>query len=697
MFLLIIAAVAAAGAAAWWYFHPRPTVVEVKPVDDQPDEITVVNPGYLGPQACAECHAERVAEFFKTRHAIACIEPSRDNVTAAFEARAPLTARNSGVRFEMSRAGDEFLLTAVRPSSKGQEQTSARIGLVYGSRGAGDEMYFTWHGDHLYELPMAWLYPQGCWGNTTIDPHGSGDFGRETGPRCLECHNTWIGHVPGSHNEYRRDGRVLGVTCERCHGPGADHVAFHKDHPEAKRAESIVQPKSLERERQMEVCTQCHSNAIKPRDRAFSYRPGTPLADSYATIVTKNPEDDHVANQVQYLRKSKCFLQSDMTCVTCHNPHKPTDLTAVQRSCLKCHEPASCKDREHQPAAVRNDCTACHMPPRVWMNVHFHTKDDQYVPPIRRHEHRIAVHPEARNTVLFDWCAKQSDAESKKEAERQRTWIVDYWLAESERRRSDHRLLASIGALREALRVNPTATIREKLDETERDLARLNALMSEGVYLSGQRRFPEGIARFEEAIALQPELALAHIQLGTALLQAGKSGPAAHEFRLAAKYDENDPNPHFMLAKMALDQKKPQEALQSARRAEEVGPFSDEISYVIGVALLDLNRDAEAADAFRKAIRVNPRNAGALQRMAHVLRKRGKAAEGVEFALKAVKLTHYENADMLLTLADTYADAGRLSEAEDVAEKAIAAAQKHDAGLAPIARRRLEQIKSRGR
>src|SRR5262245_52916488 len=209
--VVAVAVIAIGGAAAWWRWQPQqrpaPVAVSLEPKDV---DLAPLNPGYLGPQACAECHSERVAEFLKTRHAVACVEPSVERVTQAFDS-GPKTHRpvNSDATFAMSRAGDEYRMNVTRP---GGQRGGAKIGLVYGSRGAGDEMYFTWQGDLLFELPMAWLYPQNCWGSTTISPHGSGHFGRETGPRCLECHNTWFTYVPGTHNEYRPADRVLGVT-----------------------------------------------------------------------------------------------------------------------------------------------------------------------------------------------------------------------------------------------------------------------------------------------------------------------------------------------------------------------------------------------------------------------------------------------------------------------------------------------------
>src|SRR5207302_2324709 len=117
-----------------------------------------------------------------------------------------------------------------------------------------------------------------------------------------------------------------GVSCERCHGPAAEHVAFHTARPDAETGAHIIKPALLSRDRQMDLCGQCHSNAAKRRGPAFSYRPGEPLEDYFRINLNQRQEEDHVANQVHYLRQSKCFQKdATLTCTTCHNPHKATD------------------------------------------------------------------------------------------------------------------------------------------------------------------------------------------------------------------------------------------------------------------------------------------------------------------------------------------------------------------------------------
>ena len=75
--------------------------------------------------------------------------------------------------------------------------------------------------------------------------------------RCMECHTTWMEHATGT-NLFRRQGAIMGVTCERCHGPGAAHVEHHRAHPGEKSPSGILNPITLDRERLIE----CRDDAV---------------------------------------------------------------------------------------------------------------------------------------------------------------------------------------------------------------------------------------------------------------------------------------------------------------------------------------------------------------------------------------------------------------------------------------------------
>jgi hypothetical protein len=166
-------------------------------------------------------------------------------------------ARSAGVQFEMRQIGNRFYQWSRYETAQGPKQSKTSIDLVLGA-GKADDVYLSWREDGgLFELPVAWLWPTREWASSHFcNPFGEGDFSRDMTVRCMECHTTWMEHAPGT-NLFRRDEALLGVTCERCHGPGRDHVEYHRLNP-GKSAEKILNPISLDRELLIEVCTQCH-------------------------------------------------------------------------------------------------------------------------------------------------------------------------------------------------------------------------------------------------------------------------------------------------------------------------------------------------------------------------------------------------------------------------------------------------------
>lgn len=117
-------------------------------------------------------------------------------------------------------------------------------------------------------------------------------------------------------------------------------------------------------------------NSIRNYGRDLdSYRPGEPLAD-YKTYFER-PKDANdfgfeTAHAAYQLPRSTCFQKSQMTCLTCHDPHDiPRGEAATQHSvevCQSCH--ASTKDLAHDTAhkgvviQTGNNCLTCHMPKR---------------------------------------------------------------------------------------------------------------------------------------------------------------------------------------------------------------------------------------------------------------------------------------------------------------------------------------------
>lgn len=659
------------GVGLWWQQQTDATVEEPLALagepetDVQPRPITLPPPpehGYVGPQVCGECHSENHSGFVQTNHFRACREVREEDMPAGFT---PETGRFDtaypGLRFEMERQGEDFLLQTIQDSPSGEQRTTSRFDLVLGAGGTFDDVFLHWRDDGwMYELPVVWLYPSDQWAVSHFDPHSPGDHSRPLTARCLECHSTWVEHVTGTANRYRRRDKILGVTCESCHGPGGDHVGYHRSNPESVTAEFIVHPGELERERQIEVCSQCHSNAMKRRGPAFSYRPGKPLDESFRSVSTQHDEDDHVANQAKYMQQSVCFQEdASMTCVTCHNPHQPkTPANTGSTSCFKCHAAADCGDRPNLPTAIQDQCVDCHMPQFIKINVNFQTEDDNFVAPIRRWQHRIAVYPHAREEVLRDWHREQSDAESQAEAERLTKVLVEHYLEESESRRRNYRYVGAIAAIREALRIEDTPETREKLRQAVAVQTNLEALWADALMKIAQQRSQDAMLVLEEILRLKPDDAKAHGKLGTEHAKLGEQEKAEEYWQAVTEHDPDDAYGLAMLGWSALLQKNYEQSLAYYLKADEIEPYEAKIKYNLGMALAQLNRLSEASDRFQEALEIEPDHAGAINALIAALRRQTEPAAIAE-AEGAAERTAYRNFGILLVLADIYAAAGR--------------------------------------
>ncbi|HEY3580886.1 MAG TPA: multiheme c-type cytochrome, partial [Pyrinomonadaceae bacterium] len=206
---------------------------------------------------------------------------------------------------------------------------------------------------------------------------------------CLECHASFFepvnnGTVP---NRYRRTDYVLGVSCERCHGPGAQHVGLNSA-PNAKPAQqAIINPAKLPRARQIDLCGLCHAGVGVSKTAPFSFNVGDVL-DNYIQFEKPKPDEplDVHGNQLELLERSKCFQSSNMTCSTCHDVHQPQrDPAYFSDKCLQCHKVQSCGLFPKRGRALVGKCVDCHLPNQD-SNVIFSSHDRvRIVPKVRNH------------------------------------------------------------------------------------------------------------------------------------------------------------------------------------------------------------------------------------------------------------------------------------------------------------------------
>jgi hypothetical protein len=262
------------------------------------------------------------------------------------------------------------------------------------------QSYLYWHRDELYQMNVTYLSKLGDWINSPGYVDGDAAYARPIPARCLDCHTTYIDYrQPPNH--YTPETLITGISCERCHGPGKQHVDYHRAHPEAKKAAHTVVPSQLSRQQQLDICSQCHSGLSPLKGKPFSFRPGDALHDHYELLDPEELANSvHTSNQVSRLSKSECFQQTQMTCVSCHNPHQNErgQMALFSQRCLKCHTADHPQVAELSDDKLADNCVDCHMPVRASDKLRFDTAEASIFPYLR--DHFIRVDQQATNEYL---------------------------------------------------------------------------------------------------------------------------------------------------------------------------------------------------------------------------------------------------------------------------------------------------------
>jgi hypothetical protein len=354
---------------------------------------------YLGDEACQPCHQEIADTYRGTAHHLTSRLPSAASIAGKFTSGSNiLRTSNPYLRFAMSATKEGFFESAVEELAPSKTIShTERIDVVVGS-GRKGQSYLFWKGDTLFELPVTYWTELDAWINSPGFPDGSPRFDKPIVPRCLECHGTSFRWLPPPLNRFGKTSLVLGISCEKCHGPGREHVDRYraKSAPGAGDSKAITNPAALVRDRQLDLCTLCHAGtaeAVGPSP--LSFVPGDNIAQ-YLYIPEPGPNapvDVH-GNQVQLLKQSRCFQASSMTCSTCHDVHRPQrDAAGFSEHCLSCHQARQCGRYRTLGDRITQNCVDCHMPLAESETLVSDSNGREIKPRVRNH--RIAVYPDS--------------------------------------------------------------------------------------------------------------------------------------------------------------------------------------------------------------------------------------------------------------------------------------------------------------
>lgn len=398
-----------------WFCSPQKKTVEANKTYASLNDSTK----YVGMSQCRLCHESIYNTYIETGMGKSFGVASKKKSSARFDQHALVYDKYKDFYYKPYWEGDSLKFMEFR--LEGKDTVHKRIQTIHYIVGSGQHtnshIYNT--NSFLNQAPMTfytqkvhWDLPPGF-----EDGHNS-RFNRLIGLECMTCHNGYPKFELGSENKFTDVKN--GIDCERCHGPGSEHI---KQKSSGMRVDttneidySIVNPAKLPIDLQFDVCQRCHiqGNAVLNEGKSFfDFKPGMHLSEVMNVFmpVYKGSDEEHImASHAERLKLSRCYIETmarvekqsnvklalkpyknALACVTCHDPHVSrllTDKKVFNSKCTNCHQSGKdhlCKEKQSVQAKANFNCVQCHMPENG-------TTD---IPHVNVHDHRIAVHKTA--------------------------------------------------------------------------------------------------------------------------------------------------------------------------------------------------------------------------------------------------------------------------------------------------------------
>ena len=219
----------------------------------------------------------------------------------------------------MRQRGNDFYITESYLTGKASEH---HVDYTLGNRRI-QHYLTTLPSGRVIVLPPTWDVLRQQWFHAfdIDDPDETSDVMVQVwNKNCYSCHvSQQEKNFDAEKNEYNTKWLNFGTNCERCHGPGSDHVSHYSAAAKPQGpARDIVLQTRLDAERNTMVCAQCHSF----RDiYAQGFRAGDNYYDHFLPILEfSQPEDKDPAywpdgrtrrfsNDAIGLWQSECYLQ----------------------------------------------------------------------------------------------------------------------------------------------------------------------------------------------------------------------------------------------------------------------------------------------------------------------------------------------------------------------------------------------------
>ncbi len=382
--LLALIPLAVVGLIGWWVTSEKDDAGHAPPLPvsglRRHPESPEKDEGFVGSEACRACHSAISEQYASHPMSRSLASVGKASALEDWGDAARFTGEDGRIYYA-ERSGEDFLHHERLEDADGKAiyDQSVRLDFAMGS-GRRGRTYFINHGGPMCQSSLGWYANGGRWAlSPGYDDASHPRFSRRASVGCLVCHSGRVAVKAESFDQFLdQPFHEESIGCERCHGPGADHIAWHNKQ-RAFDTDPIVNPRKLDTPRREAVCNQCHLQGEQRVTRLGQdedrFRPGMFLSDVWISFLKTGELTGEQAvlavSQFEQMRESRCYQQSEgqLGCTSCHSPHsvpQPEQRDAFYRErCLKCHTvtasecalPAAERMRQ-EPA---NSCVSCHM------------------------------------------------------------------------------------------------------------------------------------------------------------------------------------------------------------------------------------------------------------------------------------------------------------------------------------------------
>jgi predicted CXXCH cytochrome family protein len=716
--VVVLAAIAATAYFTQISNRPTPAPAAAKPGTSPP----IASADYVGATACKTCHDAEFNAWTTSQHKLAMQAATSSTVRGNFD----------GTKFTYGGVESTFFTRdgkyIVRTDGSDGKLADFEVKYTFGVDPL-QQYLVEFPGGRFQALSIAWdtrrkeaggqrwfhLYP----GQKIKagDPlHWTG-LNQNWNFQCAECHSTNLRkNFDASTETFHTTWSEINVSCEACHGPGSNHLAWAQksgdwqamgaskglvlalDERKGIAWTPIAETGNANRSRpraearEIETCARCHGRASRFSD---DYVHGKPPLDTHRLALL---DDDLYWNDGQIrdeVYNWGSFVQSRMyaqgvTCSDCHDPHSLKLRASGNAVCAQCHQPGTydnAKHTHHKEGTTGAACAACHMPTTTYMLID------------PRHDHSMRI-PRPDVSAKIGSPNACNNCHTKQTAR----WAADTireWTGKaptSSQNFSEALRAGSIGA--PGARAALLALIDDKAQPVivrASAIQRLGHLLTPSTIDAVTRSLndPDSVVRLAavEAIAntepdarqrylppmLDDPVRAVRIEAARALAGSAEQGlsepqrasftRALAEYVAAQTYNADRPEGRTALGSLYA-QRGDATAISQYRKAIEMDP-----TFVPAYAnLADLYRargsDGEAVATLREGLARNPRGAVLYHALGLALVRQKQASEGLKELRKAVELAP-ENARFAYVYAVALHDAGQIKEAIQVLATAL--------------------------